>query len=60
MQVHRPPISEFLEVVKRSLGAKDVRLLNGDEAPSPGSQALVCELPAGQLLAVSFGDASLN
>jgi hypothetical protein len=60
MLVHRPPISEFLEVVKRSLGAKDVRLLNGDEDPSSGSQALVCELPAGQLLAVSFADAASN
>src|SRR5690242_20121707 len=58
--VHRPPISEFLEVVKRSLGAKDVRLLTEDEAPSSGSQALVCELPAGQLLAVSFAEASAN
>ena len=60
MQVYRPPISEFLEVVKRSLGAKDVRLLNGDEAPSSGSQGLVCELPAGQLLAVSFAETTAN
>jgi hypothetical protein len=60
MLVHKPPISEFLEVVKRSLGAKDVRLLNGDEAPYSGSEALVCELPAGQLLAVSFAEAVAN
>src|SRR5262245_47426370 len=60
MQVHKTPISEFLEVVKRSLGAKDVRLLNGDEAPFSGSHALVCELPAGQLLAVSFVDVVAN
>src|SRR5689334_5918403 len=60
MLVHRPPISEFLEVVKRSLGAKDVRLLDGDEDATSESQGLVCELPAGQLLAVSFADATVN
>jgi hypothetical protein len=58
--VQKPPISEFLEVVKRSLGAKDVRILNEDDAPSSGNQALVCELPQGQLLAVSFADSSGN
>jgi hypothetical protein len=58
--VQKPPISEFLEVVKRSLGAKDVRILNEDDEPSSSSQALICELPAGQLLAVSFADASSN
>ena len=58
--MQRPPISEFLEVVKRSLGAKDVRILDENDAPTSGSQALVCELPAGQLLAVSFADAATN
>jgi hypothetical protein len=58
--VQKPPISEFLEVVKRSLGAKDVRILDEDDAPTSENQQLVCELPAGQLLAVSFADASGN
>jgi len=53
-------MSEFLEVVKRSLGAKDVRVLTEDDPPSSASHALLCELPAGQLLAVSFADESAN
>jgi len=58
--VQRPPIFEFLEVVKKSLGAKDVRILSEDEAPSSSNQSLICELPAGQLLAVSFAEAPVN
>ncbi len=49
-------MSEFLEVVKRSLGAKEVRILTEDDPPSSGGHALLCELPAGQLLAVSFAE----
>jgi MshEN domain len=55
-----PPIFEFLEVVKRSLGAKDVRIVGEDETPSRSEQVLVCELPAGQLLSVSFEDPPAN
>jgi hypothetical protein len=58
--VQKSPISEFLEVVKKSLGARDARILNEDEAPPTDSQALVCELQSGQLLAVTFADASAN
>lgn len=55
-----PPLSEFLEVVKRSLAAKDVRILSDDEVPDAAEQALVCELPTGQMLAVSFDDRPAN
>ncbi|HEX9295135.1 MAG TPA: hypothetical protein VF881_04855 [Polyangiaceae bacterium] len=55
-----PPILEFLEVVKKSLGAKDVRIIDEGETPSPSEQVLVCELPAGQLLSVSFEDPPAN
>ena len=53
-------MSEFLEVVKKSLGAKDVRILSEDDAPTTASHALICELPAGQLLAVTFADVAAN
>jgi hypothetical protein len=58
--VQKPPISEFLEVVKRSLGAKDARILDEEDEPSATGQALICELPAGQLLAVTFAEAPAN
>jgi hypothetical protein len=46
--------SEFLEVVRKNFGASDVRILSDGEAPPPSQGVLVCELPLGQLLAVSF------
>jgi hypothetical protein len=58
--VSTPPIAEFLEVVKKSLGAMDVRIFDESERPTPGEGTLVCELPAGQLLAVSFAEAAGN
>lgn len=55
-----PPISEFVEVVKRSLAAKDVRILSEGEAPPSSEQTLACELPTGQMLAVLFEDRPAN
>jgi hypothetical protein len=46
--------SEFLEVVRKNFGASDVRILSEGEAPPPSQGVIVCELPLGQLLAVSF------
>ncbi|MET0596216.1 MAG: hypothetical protein ABW133_26200 [Polyangiaceae bacterium] len=46
--------------MKRSLAAKDVRLLSDGETPQAAEQALVCELPTGQMLAVSFDDRPTN
>gem|GEM_PF-2296002 len=48
------PLSEFLEVVRHSLGALDARILDEGEVPRPSDGVLMCELPLGQLLAVSF------
>jgi hypothetical protein len=48
------PLSEFLEVVRHSLGAVDARVLDEGEIPRASDGVLVCELPQGQLLAVSF------
>lgn len=55
-----PPIAEFLEVVKRSLAAKDVRMLSDGETLPSSEQALVCELPTGQMLAVTFDERPAN
>ena len=55
-----PPISEFIEVVKRSLAAKDVRILGDGETPPSSEQTLACELPTGQMLAVLFEDRPAN
>ena len=55
-----PPISEFIEVVKRSLAAKDVRILGDEEVPPSSEQTLACELPTGQVLAVSFEQRPTN
>jgi len=49
-----------LEFVKKTLGAEDVHIIGEDEAPSRSDQALVCELPGGQLLSVSFQDPPAN
>jgi hypothetical protein len=46
--------TEFLEVVRKNFGASDVRILDEGEAPPPSQGVIVCELPLGQLLAVSF------
>ena len=46
--------TEFLEVVRKNFGASDVRILSEGEAPPPSQGVIVCELPLGQLLAVSF------
>ena len=46
--------SEFLEVVRKNFGASDVRILSEGETPPPSPGVIVCELPLGQLLAVSF------
>jgi Type II secretion system (T2SS), protein E, N-terminal domain len=46
--------SEFLEVVRKNFGASDVRILSEGETPPPSQGVIVCELPLGQLLAVSF------
>jgi hypothetical protein len=46
--------SEFLEVVRKNFGASDVRILGEGEVPPPSQGVMVCELPLGQLLAVSF------
>jgi len=46
--------SEFLEVVRKNFGASDVRILSEGEVPPPSQGVMVCELPLGQLLAVSF------
>jgi MshEN domain len=55
-----PPILEFVEVVKRSLAAKDVRILDEGEAPPTSGQTLACELPTGQVLAVMFEERPAN
>jgi hypothetical protein len=49
-----------MEVVKRSLAAKDVRILNDGEIPPSSEQTLACELPTGQMMAVSFEDRPAN
>jgi len=46
--------SEFLEVVRKNFGASDVRILSDGETLPPSPGVIVCELPLGQLLAVSF------
>jgi hypothetical protein len=55
-----PPIAEFMEVVKKSLGAKDVRILGDGEVPPSSEQTLACELPTGQVMTVSFEDRPAN
>jgi hypothetical protein len=47
-------ISEFLELVKKRLGAADVRVLPEEEGTRPSPGELMCELPSGQFLTVSF------
>ena len=49
-------VSEFLEVVKKSLGAREARILSEDEPPTASDAVLVCDLGTGQLLAVSFDE----
>jgi hypothetical protein len=47
-------VSEFLEVVRKNLGASDARIMKDGEALPASEAALACELPFGQLLVVSF------
>jgi hypothetical protein len=49
-----PNLSEFLQLVKEKLGATDVRLLSDGHEPHLAAGELMCELPSGQFLAVSF------
>jgi hypothetical protein len=51
--VTNPHLFEFLELVKKKLGATDVRVL-AEEGPPLAPGGLMCELPSGQFLAVSF------
>jgi hypothetical protein len=45
---------DFLELVKKKLGATDVRVLDEEQGPPPSPGELMCELPSGHLLGVSF------
>ncbi|HKQ67929.1 MAG TPA: hypothetical protein VJT73_01255 [Polyangiaceae bacterium] len=49
-------LAEFLEVVRKNLGATDVRILKDEEVPPASEGIIVCELPLGQMLAVSFAN----
>jgi hypothetical protein len=47
-------LSEFLELIKMRLGATDVRVLAEEQGTRPLPGELMCELPSGQFLTVSF------
>src|SRR5262245_40351392 len=49
-----PHLVELFELVKRRLGATDVRVLTEDQGTRPLPGELMCELPSGQFLTVSF------
>src|SRR4051812_49433955 len=47
-------MSEFLEMVRRNFGADGARVTPVGQAPPATDNILLCELPAGQTLVVSF------
>lgn len=47
-------LAEFIELVKRRLGANEVRILDEHQGPPLAAGELMCELPSGDFLAVSF------
>src|SRR3954465_5611365 len=49
-----PQLAEFLEMVRRNLGAKAVRLLEEEHGDPPPEATLLSELPSGQMIAVFF------
>jgi hypothetical protein len=49
-----PPISRFSALVKRELGADDVRILEALDAPSPAPNVLYAPLIGGRQVAVTF------
>jgi hypothetical protein len=47
-------LAEFLEMVRRNFGAAAARVAPAGETPKPGGDTVLCGLPAGQTLVVSF------
>jgi hypothetical protein len=47
-------LADFLELVKKRLGAADVTVFTEDEGSRPAPGQLMCELPSGHFLAVTF------
>jgi hypothetical protein len=47
-------LAEFLEMVRRSFNATGARLAPAGEVPAPGEDTVLCGLPTGQTLVVSF------
>jgi hypothetical protein len=55
-----PPIQRFSALVKRELGADDVRILDAADAPSPATNVLYAPLAGGRQVAVTFVTAPDN
>jgi hypothetical protein len=55
-----PPITRFSALVKRELGADDVRILDPADAPSPAPNVLYAPLVGGRQIAVTFVTAPDN
>jgi hypothetical protein len=54
------PLTEFLEMVRRSFGAAGARVTAPGEKPPPTDDTVLCELPTGHTLVVSFSAPTID